>query len=435
MSSILCALAPLRLCVDRGGSVAIPNSEFRIPNLTLPLWYFFLVKILWGSPLPPTRSGVSDYAVELLAELGLRAEVRVLMPPRWSRPDDWPLGDTVELVPGDTEPQPDELSLIHLGNNPHHLWLLDRLDRPRTVVVLHDMVLHHLLVEATAATGDDRDLEEKLGAAHGDRGVALVRARRIGQFGPRDPFLFPARASFLESAAGVVVHSRWAENLIEQERPGLPTALVGLPAIDPGPIDRATERRRLGLSDDDVVLMHLGFMTPEKGLTEILAGVAAAVRTGVPARLLLVGEGSSAAGVLAAAEAIGIEDRVGSAGWLPRDLFLRAPSAADLGVVLRTPSAGETSAAAIRFMACGTPVAVGALHQFLEWPERAAPRITPGPSAAADLARVLAEAAIMGDGWTARRGAARAVYESNHRPENAAERMIEFLGPISAESP
>ena len=399
------------------------------------LCYLLLVKILWGSPLPPTRSGVSDYAVELLAELGLRVKVRVLRPPEWSRPDDWPLDEKVELVSGETEPKPDEISLIHLGNNPHHLWLLDRLDRPRTVIVLHDLVLHHLLVEATAGVGEDGQLEERLSDAHGDRGAALARARRLGQSGPRDPFLFPARASFLESAAGVIVHSHWAKELIEQERPGLPIARVGLPAIDPGAVDRAAVRDRLGLSGDDVVLMHLGFMTPEKGLSEILAGVAAAIRTGVAVRLMLVGEGGSSEAVLAAAEKIGISDRVSTAGWLPADDFLCAPSAADLGVVLRTPSAGETSAAAVRFLACGTPVAVGGVKQFLEWPETAAPRITPGPSAAADLGRILAEAAALDDRWTIRRIAARAAYESDHRPEDTADTMMDFLDLISAESP
>ena len=396
--------------------------------------YLLPVKILWGSPLPPTHSGVSDYAVELLAELGLRADVRVLMPPNWSPPDDWPLHKTVELVPSDTEPEPDELSLVHLGNNPHHLWLLDRLKHPRTVIVLHDLVLHHLLVEATAAAGDDRRLEEKLNAAHGDRGSALARARRLGQFGPRDPFLFPARSCFLGSASGIVVHSRWAENLIVTERPDLPIVCVGLPAADPGAVDRNVERARLGLSVDDVVLMHLGFMTPEKGLSEILAGVAAANRAGLSARLMLVGEGAGSKAVLTAADEIGIGDRVSTAGWLPPREFLRAPSAADLGVVLRTPSAVETSAAAIRFLACGTPVAVGGVRQFLEWPESAAPRITPGPSAAADLARVLFEAAAMGDDWAARRKAARSVYESHHRPKDTAVTMIDFLESISAES-
>ena len=38
------------------------------------------MKILWASPLPPVRSGVSDYAVELLGALGSRAQVRVVEP-------------------------------------------------------------------------------------------------------------------------------------------------------------------------------------------------------------------------------------------------------------------------------------------------------------------------------------------------------------------
>ena len=111
------------------------------------------MKILWGSPLPPTRSGVSDYAVELLAELGKRSRVRVLVPPEGLQSDIWTLGNGVEVVETDTAPDDDEVSLIHLGNNPHHTWLLDRLQNPNTVAVLHDLVLHHLLVEAAAGDG------------------------------------------------------------------------------------------------------------------------------------------------------------------------------------------------------------------------------------------------------------------------------------------
>ena len=377
--------------------------------------------------MPPTRSGVSDYAVELLGELGSRAKVRVLEPPGWHRPDDWPLNETVELVPSDTTPSNDEISLIHLGNNPHHRWLLERLGRPRTVVVMHDLVLHHLLVEATAAEGDDERFEKDLVFAHGKAGLALARARRVGLTGARDPFLFPARAAFLEHVEGVIVHSRWAKRIVTAERPQIPVAEVGLTAADPGIVDRGEQRRRLGLVDDDVVLMHLGFLSPEKGLAEILTGVAAAVRAGVPARLLLVGEGRGLDDLLAAAARIGIGDRVDATGWLAPDEFLRIPAAADIGIVLRTPSAGETSAAAVRFLACGTPVAVGGMKQFLEWPESAAPRITPGPPAPAEIARVLGEAASRGAGWEERRRAARAAYETGHRPADTARQMIEFL--------
>jgi len=386
------------------------------------------VKILWGSPLPPIRSGVSDYAVELLGELGSRARVRVLEPPGWRRPDDWALNGAVELVPSDTAPSNDEISLIHLGNNPYHRWLLDRLGEPRTVVVMHDLVLHHLLVEATVGEGDDDGFEKELVIAHGESGLALARARRVGVSGARDPFLFPARGAFLEGAEGVIVHSRWAKRIIMAEHPQIPVAAVGLPAADPGVVDREEERRRLGVADDDVVVMHLGFLSPEKGLADVLTGVAAAVRAGVPARLLLVGEGGGLDDLLAAAARVGIGDRVAATGWAPPKEFLKIPGAADLGIVLRTPSAGETSAAAVRFLASGTPVAVGGSHQFLEWPESAAPRITPGPPAPAEIARTLAEAASGGANWEERRRAARAAYEADHRPADTARQMVEFLG-------
>ena len=392
------------------------------------------MKILWGSPLPPIRSGVSDYAVELLAELGSRAEVRVLEPPQWSRPEDWPLDGLVEMVPGGTGVAPGELALIHIGNNPHHLWLARRLaGLPRAVVVLHDLVLHHLLVELAAAEGRPGRLEDLLRMAHGGPGAALAQARELGISGRRDPFLFPARRALLASAAGVVVHSKHARAVIERENPGLACRSVPLAVADPGAVDRAAARARLGISDGDVVLMHLGFLTPEKGLQKILAGVAGAIAVGVPARLLLVGEGRGLDELRSAADAVGIADRVETVGWLPPDLFAAAPAAADLGVVLRTPSAGETSAAALRFMACGTPVAVGGGPQFLEWPEAAAPRLTPGAPAAADLARLLGAAAAGGPGWARRRSAARAAYAAGHRPEHCAAALLDALSTLPLE--
>jgi glycosyltransferase involved in cell wall biosynthesis len=183
----------------------------------------------------------------------------------------------------------------------------------------------------------------------------------------------------------------------------------------------------LGIDPDTVLLMHIGFLTPEKGLFDILGGVAAARANGADVRLTMLGEGIERTRLDDVVREIGLSDVVSFAGWTPQDEFMRLPAAADLGVTLRTPSAGETSAAAVRFLACGTPVAVSGLHQFLEWPEAAAPRITPGPSSAADLARLVGDAAAGGDSWTHRRTAARAAYEENHRPARAADELVAAL--------
>ncbi len=386
------------------------------------------MRILWGSPLPPVRSGVSDYAVELLADLGRRASVRVLRPPLWQPPESWPLNGAVELVPNDIEPEDDEVSLIHLGNNPHHEWLLRRLNDPRTVAVLHDLVLHHLLVESTVTAGRPADLEAALRAAYAESGSALARAREVGLVGGHDAFLFPARRGLItRDPLGFVVHSEWARTVLLKDFPEVPCGTLGLPAADPGVLDRATIRAGFGVAEGDFVVMHLGFLTPEKGMHVILSGVAAAASLGLPVRLLLIGEGRGLDDVRRAADAVGMGDRLQAVGWLEQDLFRAAPAAADLGVVLRTPTAGESSAAGVRFLACGTPVAVGGVRQFLEWPPIPAPRITPGPSAAADLARLLRQAVADPIGWQQRRAAARALYEARHRTDDGAVRLLEFL--------
>jgi glycosyltransferase involved in cell wall biosynthesis len=381
------------------------------------------LRILWGSPLPPIRSGVSDYAVELLPELADLARVRVLVPVGWRPPSGWPEG--LETVPLDAPRHDGEIALLHLGNNPYHLPFIDRLRKEPSAVVVHDAVLHHLLVEETLARGHAEAYEHRLQEAYGSSIEPLVVARSEGMAGRLDPFVFPARRAVLEAATAVVVHSEWARRAVRADLPDTPVDVVPLTVADPGAVDRLEVRRRLGLDPDDVVVMHLGFLTPEKGLNDILAGVAGALAAGVAVRLVIVGEGVAERALRDAVAGTSIEDRVVASGWVEPELFPRIPGAADLGVVLRSPSAGETSAAVLRFLACGVPVAVSGVRQFLEWPEPAAPRVTPGPSSAAELARIVTT--VRHPSWRDRERAARAVYERGHVPKQVASELVRVL--------
>jgi glycosyltransferase involved in cell wall biosynthesis len=224
----------------------------------------------------------------------------------------------------------------------------------------------------------------------------------------------------------VLVHSQWAEGQVARDLPELPVTRVSLSVADPGSVDRAATRAALGLGSDEVVVMHLGYLTPEKGLGDLVGAVASVLRRGVRVRLLVVGEGASRTALEAAADALGMVHAVTFSGWLEPAELAHAPAAADVGVVLRSPSAGETSAAALRFLACGTPVAVTGNRQFLEWPEQAAPRITPGPSAMAELARLIPLAGSSAS-WAARRAAAREAYLAGHRPGQAAHEVVRAL--------
>ena len=199
-----------------------------------------------------------------------------------------------------------------------------------------------------------------------------------------------------------------------------------LPVADPGPLDRSEIRQKFGIRDSGILMMHLGFLTPEKGMGAILGGLAAARAGGVDVHLLLVGEEAGADELKSAVERLGVASSVRSTGWLSWEELITVPAAADVGVVLRVPSAGETSAAVLRFLACGTPAAVIAQRQFLEWPAEIAPRITPGPAMTAEIARLLRRISEDAE-WSVRRSAARKAYEVDHTPDEAAKAMVNFF--------
>ncbi|HLE60316.1 MAG TPA: hypothetical protein VI700_02160, partial [Thermoanaerobaculaceae bacterium] len=171
-----------------------------------------VLKLLWGSPLPPTRSGIADYAAELLPHLARRAEVAVLEPPEWEPPADAAWLSELQRLPWDVPTPAGFVPLLHLGNNPYHLWVVRRLRRFGGMVVLHDTVLHHLLVEEVAADGDWKRFAKELGESHGQAGSALAAGRRWGYSGRLDPFLFSTRAAYVRHASAVVVHTRLAES-------------------------------------------------------------------------------------------------------------------------------------------------------------------------------------------------------------------------------
>lgn len=389
-------------------------------------------RLLWASPLPPVRSGVADFAAEILPHLRQHAEIRLLPPPDWVPPtdaSDWAEGPWADPA---GPPAADEAQVLHLGNNPHHLWIAERLRRWGGVVVLHDAVLHHLLVEEAAATGTWERFGRELQEAHGEPGKAVAEARRWGYTNRLDPFLFPARAALLACARGVVVHNARAAAAVAAELPGLPVRQVPLAVAPLGFPDREAARRRLGVGASEVLLAHMGFLTPAKGLSVILLALAALRRLAVPARLVVVGEGSEAEAITAAVRAGGLGDAVSLLGYAASKLLGEVVAAADLGLVPRYPTAGETSAAVLRFLAAGTPVVIAGYGQFLEFPPGAAQRISPGRAGVAELTALVRRLRGEPGLGTDRRDAARRAWQvGGHDPATAAAGLAAALEELA----
>ena len=126
------------------------------------------------SPLPPSRSGIADYSGDLLQWLKPLCDLRVI------RLTGQEVGEEMDrrwkAVPADRLAEDGRLPLYQMGNNRHHMeiWRLAH-DTPG-ILTLHDLVLHHLLIELTLGEGDLEAYPDRLEADHGWAGRAVAEA-------------------------------------------------------------------------------------------------------------------------------------------------------------------------------------------------------------------------------------------------------------------
>jgi len=375
------------------------------------------------SPLPPVRSGISDYSIDLLPHLAARAEVRVLRLP--GQPVDPEVEARWHPVPAAEIGAGARLPLYQMGNNPYHdgVWDLG-LERPG-VLTLHDLVLHHLLTHRTLGHGDFEGYRRGLTADHGWIGEAACRPRYWRLEDDASLFSLPAHRTLLRRQRGVLVHNRWAATKIREDDREIRVATVpmGIPLPPPLPAGAGLAlRRRWGIPDTAPLLGSFGFQTPIKRTASVIHALADPRLAG--AHLVIAGELSPNLDFDPLVRKLGVADRVHVVGFLPYEDFEAAIAAVDLTLNLRYPTAGETSASLLRIFALGRPAVVSDYAQFAELPDAVALKVPLGdgeiPALAAAISELLGAPEYLAEmGRAARRYVAR-----EHRLEGAAEAIL-----------
>src|SRR5581483_227250 len=113
------------------------------------------------------------------------------------------------------EPKAD-VCLYHVGNDAEaHGWIVEALRRRPGVVVLHDFVLHHLVVGLTFGRGDMAGYLSAMEREAGLVGRLLGHAvldNKIPPLWETRPEDFPMAGEVLQGATGLIVHSRYVED-------------------------------------------------------------------------------------------------------------------------------------------------------------------------------------------------------------------------------
>ena len=358
------------------------------------------MKIGFISPMPPEPSGVADYSAGLVGELRKHTVVDVTETPG-PGPDGW---------------------IYQVGNNPLH-WAAYRgaLAEPG-VTVLHDAVLHHLLLGTLSEQEYLEEFAHNYGEWRRDLGRDLWRSRSRSASDGRY-FEYPMIRRLVERSRVVVVHNSGARRIVATAVPGAQVEEIPHYFVPPRMPGAWRETRdRLGIATHEVVIGVFGYLRDSKRIGSVLRALDA-VRRG---RLLLGGRFVSADFERALDPRLR-DPRIVRVGYVPENEFWRLAEITDVCVNLRFPTAGETSGIGIKMMGIGKPVVVTDSAENAAYPPMSVVRVDAGeaePEMLACYLRALAESDEM------RREIGRRAAEhiqAHHTLENAARAYLRLV--------
>jgi glycosyltransferase involved in cell wall biosynthesis len=358
------------------------------------------------SPWPPKRSGISDYAARLAAELSRSYWVDVYhdagyIPELGLRPGaefacyDYRLFRRRAAVLGYRG------VVYQMGNSFYHGFLFEMLGRFPGVVTLHDFNLAAFHFWRAHQGGVPMD--------NFRRELAYCYPDRIEEFDPQlwdwagerrslhgacvRRGLYLNRRVF-EAAEAVVVHSPWC---LEQARRADPSHAAKTVVIPMGAsprvlteAQRAEVRGRFGLPASGLIFGCFGILSHDKLHAEAIEAFGALAADLPSSRLVFVGQDGEDGDLQARAAALGLGDRIRFLGRQPDADFADLIAVADVGVCLRRPPTyGETSAALLDLLRHGVPTVVTDVDTFADYPDEVVRKVRWPDDGLDGLARAL----------------------------------------------
>jgi glycosyltransferase involved in cell wall biosynthesis len=358
------------------------------------------VRVAYFSPFPPERTGVADYSA-LLAP-ALARKVDLLLQRRGRK----------------RAPRGVDVCLYHVGNNPDaHAWIVDSLRRRPGVVVLHDVVLHHLVAGVTIGRRDGHAYLDAMERDHGVVGRLLAHGvldKRIPPLWESRPEEFPLASFVLEHATGLVVHSEAAARLARSVGYEGRVWIIPHPAW---PVPELVAERPAGA----VVVGCFGVVNASKRIPELLRAFAA-VRERHDATLLLVGPTSPGFDLDRRLQRLRLTgEGLAREGWVDERRLWALMAGADVCVNLRNPTMGETSGSVVRALSLGKPLVVSDVGWFSELPDDAALKVPVDESETSVLEAALELLVTQPAARESMGRAARSLAEHAHDLERVAE--------------
>lgn len=323
-------------------------------------------KLAYFSPIPPQRSGISDYSKELLPYLNEHYEIILIV-------DD----DVCENIFDDIEFEKRDLNwfeqnahtferiLFHIGNNPFHTHMLELLRKHSGVVMLHDFFLSGMYAYEEMVARNDRFWKDALLYSHG----YMALQQRCSQDGEEvAKQKYPVNLQVLQNAKGMLFHSNYSDELITKWYGNSKDALnFKIPFLKnkPRAYNKNFLRKNMGYTENDFIVCSFGFLDTTKLNHQLIEAWQQSKLSSLKCcKLIFVGENHGGDYGMQINQAIAKSKNITITGWSESQTYSDYLKIADVGVQLRTLSRGETSAAIHDCMAYGLATIVNANGSF-----------------------------------------------------------------------
>ncbi|MSQ15730.1 MAG: glycosyltransferase [Dehalococcoidia bacterium] len=390
------------------------------------------MRVAYFSPLPPTPSGISDYSRDLLPDLCELADVTVVAEDADSL-DTGVLGRASVVDHREFDPAPQaqsrSINIYQMGNSPCHRYMYPFILKYPGIVVLHDYVLHHFVWENSIGIGKTAGYLREMGYSMGRDGLDSAHRVLAGKATPMF-FQHPLSERVLDASFGLIVHSSYVRDLVLRTRPSAKVKVVPMGMPLPEVMPRNEARALLGLSKDSFIVASFGQASPHKRI-DVVARAVAKLRVNVPDSLYIIA-GSTVPGfdVSRVARDLGIEDVVKITGFTDSQSFTAFMMAADVCVNLRYPTAGETSASALRAMAAGRATIISDVGAAQDIPDSVCIKIDIGADEEEQLLQHLKTFAENKGAADSLGETARKYIAENHTLQGAARRYVSFINEV-----
>lgn len=331
------------------------------------------LRIAYFSPLPPARSGIATYSANLLPHLANHADLilftdnaeqvdPVLQQQFVVREIDSFAGLWKEDV---------DICLYQMGNNiTYHEKIYATLLRYPGVVMLHDINLHSFFGELYLARNQFSAYAREMGYAYGVLGLNEARqAHRQNR--PYKIYEYPLFERTVQASLGVAVHSRYAYDMVNGRLPQTSIAHIPLLQADSASQSPSSQAAKaaLGFAPDTLLLSSFGYMAASKRIDVALRAFATLSHQFPQLTYALVGAMIEGYTLRSLITELNLENKVRCVGYADESTFQTYMAATDIGINLRYPSLGETSATLFRLMGAAKPTLVSNVDTFVELPD------------------------------------------------------------------